>query len=165
MCGHSLGGAIAQSYYFNYPQNVKALILVGTGAKLRVSPFILNTLKSDFQEYIESIPVGAFYRKTDKNIINAVIEDVSKIPREVVYTDFSICDKFDTLDKTSSISIPCLIIVGKQDKLTPLKYSMYFNNKIEKSELVVIDKAGHMVMLEKPDDLNRAIDDFLKNNL
>ena len=107
----------------------------------------------------------AFYRKTDKSIINAVIEDVSKIPREVVYTDFSICDKFDTLDKTSTINIPCLIVVGKQDKLTPLKYSIYFNEKIITSKLVIIDKAAHMVMLEKPDEVNKSINNFIRDYL
>lgn len=165
LCGHSLGGAIAQAYYFNFPQNVKALILVGTGGRLRVSPVILNTLKNDFQEYLESIPVGAFYRKTDKSIINAVIEDISKTPQEVVYTDFSICDRFDTLDKTNTISVPCLIVVGKQDKLTPIKYSIYFHEKIKNSKLVVIDKAAHMVMLEKPDEFNKAIQLFIENYL
>jgi len=80
-------------------------------------------------------------------------------------SDFEDIDKFDTIDKTSSISIPCLIIVGKQDKLTPLKYSMYFNNKIEKSKLVVIDKAGHMVMLEKPEEVNKSIDNFIRDYL
>ncbi|MFX1392006.1 MAG: alpha/beta fold hydrolase [Promethearchaeota archaeon] len=165
LCGHSLGGAIAQSYYFNYPQNVKALILVGTGGRLRVSPVILNALKSDFQEYLESIPLAAFYIKTNKSIINAIIEDTSRIPQEVVYTDFSICDRFDTLDKTNTINIPCLIIIGKQDKLTPLKYSTFFNEKIKNSKLVVIDKAAHMVMLEKPDEFNKAIQEFIENHL
>ena len=36
-----------------------------------------------------------------------------------------VCDKFDTLDKTHLINIPCLIIAGKTDRLTPLKYQLF----------------------------------------
>ena len=77
----------------------------------------------------------------------------------------NICDKFDVMDKMSLIKIPCLIICGKDDKLTPPKYAMYFNDKIEVSELVLIDEAGHIVMLEKPKEVNQAIKEFIKKYL
>jgi pimeloyl-ACP methyl ester carboxylesterase len=44
LAGHSLGGAIALMYALNYPQDVKALILVSTGARLRVRPDLLKLL-------------------------------------------------------------------------------------------------------------------------
>jgi len=162
LCGHSLGGAIAQAYYFRYPEDTNGLILVGTGAKLRVSPFILEVLQKDIQEYVDSIPMGAFYRRTDKKIIEELIEEVKKTEGTVIYTDFSICDKFDTIDKTSSINVPCLIIVGKADKLTPVKYSQFFHEKIKDSELLVINRAGHMVMVEQPDEFNKAVEEYIK---
>ena len=83
----------------------------------------------------------------------------------VTFKDFSICDTFDTLEKTSSIHIPCLIIVGKYDKLTPIKYSEFFHNKIENSDLHIIDDAGHMVMLEKPVEVNNTLKSFITNRL
>jgi pimeloyl-ACP methyl ester carboxylesterase len=54
--------------------------------------------------------------------------------------------------------------VGKQDQLTPVKYSVFFHNNIKKSELHIISKAGHMVMLEKPNEVNLAIENFIKNH-
>jgi len=163
LSGHSLGGAVIQSYYFKYPDDVKALILVGTGSKLRVSSFILNSLQNNYQQFLDSLPSGAFYRKTPKIIIDEFLYETTKIGPEVSYTDFKICDGFDTLNKTSTIKVPCLIIVGAKDSLTPIKYSNYFHEKIEKSELVIIEKAGHMVMLEKPEEFNQAIENFMKN--
>ena len=61
LAGHSLGGAVIQDYYFKYPNDVTALILIGTGGRLRVRPSTLNLVKSDYQEYLTSIPAGAFY--------------------------------------------------------------------------------------------------------
>lgn len=161
LCGHSLGGAVIQSYYFKYPNKVVGLILVGTGARLRVSSLILESLSNNYDNYLDNMPSVAFYRKTPSEIIEKCVEQTSKVPSEVTYNDFKICDGFDTLDKTEKIDVPSLIICGKQDKLTPMKYSTYFKEKIKTSELVIIDGAGHHVMLEKPVEFNNAIEKFI----
>ena len=164
LCGHSLGGAIVQQYYFTYPKDVSGLILFNTGGKLRVAPFILKSLKNNYQEFMDSLPAGAFYRATPKKTIELYIQETSKISADVTYNDFKICDGFDVLSKLSTIEVPCLIIVGKQDQLTPVKYSVFFHNNIKKSELHIISKAGHMVMLEKPNEVNQAIENFINNH-
>ncbi len=164
LCGHSLGGAIVQQYYFTYPKEVSGLILFNTGARLRVAPFILNSLKNNYQEFLDSLPAGAFYHATSKETIKLYLQEISKIRAEVTYNDYKICDGFDVLNKLSTIEVPCLIIVGNQDQLTPVKYSEYFRNNIKNSELHVINKAGHMVMLEKPNEVNQAIENFIINH-
>jgi len=163
LCGHSLGGAITQQYYFTYSKDISGLILCSTGGRLRVSPIILNSLRSNYQEYLNSLPAGVFYRKTPKELIDTYIQETSKIKAEVTYEDFSICDNFDTIDKTDSIEVPCLIIVGKEDKLTPVKFSQFFHDKIKNSDLNIISDAGHMVMLEKPSEVNKSIENFIIN--
>jgi pimeloyl-ACP methyl ester carboxylesterase len=163
LAGHSLGGAVVQDYYFKYPKDVFALILIGTGGRLRVNPTILTILKNDYQEYLKSLPAGAFYSKTPRKIIEGCIDETSKTPPEVISCDFQICDEFDTLKKTNTITIPCLILCGNFDKLTPIKYSQFFHDKLEKSELKIIKKAGHMVMLERPKQVNKAIEKFINS--
>jgi len=164
LCGHSLGGAIVQQYYFTYPKEVLGLILCNTGGKLRVAPFILDSLKNNFSKFLDDLPAGTFYHATPKTLINPYVEETSKIGAEVTYTDFKICDDFNVLDKLSTINVPCLIIVGKNDQLTPVKYSEFFHNSIKNSELHIINKAGHMVMLEKPDEVNQVIENFINNH-
>ncbi len=165
LAGHSLGGAVIQSYYFKYPDEVSALILIGTGARLRVSPIILTSLQNNFQEFLEGLPIGAFYRRTSKEIINEYMTETSKTDPQVTYRDFKICDEFDVMDKMSLIDVPSLIICGNEDRLTPPKYSKFFHEKLKISELIIIDKASHMVMLEKPEELNQAIKEFIKKYL
>jgi len=162
LCGHSLGGAIAQKSYFKYPENVIGLILMSTGARLRVLDEILNYTKNNFNEYLKNIPVGAFYRKTSKNLVDDYIKEVSKTEPMVIHTDFKICNNFDMLNEISSIDVPCLIIVGKADVLTPVKYHKYFHKHIKDSELHIINNAGHSVMIEKPIQVNKFIEKFLQ---
>lgn len=153
------------SYYFKYPQKVKGLILCGTGARLRVSPVIFQYIKEGFDEYIKYAPSFAFHRKTAKHIIDDAMEQVSKIDPQVLYTDFSICNEFDVMEKIRTINIPCLILCGIADKLTPVKYSQFFVDKIKSSTLEIIKESGHMVMVEKPEKVNQLIRDFIENKV
>jgi len=164
LAGHSLGGAVIQDFYFKHPNKVVGLILCGTGARLRVSQVIFNSLQNNFQEFLDQYP-GAFDRKTLKEIYEPVISRVAEINPEVTYTDYKICDNFDVMDKVQSIGVPCLIICGNNDIMTPPKYSKYFHEKIKNSELILIDRAGHYVMLEKPEELNQAIVEFINKYL
>jgi pimeloyl-ACP methyl ester carboxylesterase len=161
LAGHSMGGVVIQDFYFKYPNDVSALILCATGGRMRVSQIIFDSIKPDYNKYLSSLGTGNFYRKTPKNIIENAVLEASQIDPEVTYRDFKICNAFDTLNKTHSINIPCLIICGKYDKLTPVKYSQFFHDKIRNSELYLIDKAGHGVMLEKPEEVNKTIEDFI----
>lgn len=163
--GHSMGGVVSQEYYFRNPNDVNALILCATGGRMRVSQVIFDSIKPDFQKYLNSFPTGTFYKKTSKKLIENAVLEASQADPEVVYRDFKICNTFDTLDKTNSIEIPCLIICGKYDQLTPVKYAKFFHDKIKNSELYIIDKAGHGVMLEKPKKVNQAIEKFIVNEL
>ena len=64
------------------------------------------------------------------------------------------------LDK---IRLPALILCGREDRLTPVKYSDYLNKKIAGSKMEIIEGAGHMVMLEAPGALSQAILKFLSS--
>lgn len=165
LCGHSLGGAVAQQYYFEYSSDVSGLILCSTGAKLRVLPVILENTLNNFETFIKNVPVGAFYRKTKDKLKKFYVKEIAKIEPHVVHMDFKICDNFDIMNKIEKINVPCLIIVGNADKLTPVKYSEFFNKKIQNSILKVIKNAGHSVMIEKPKEVNKVIKNFIENNI
>jgi pimeloyl-ACP methyl ester carboxylesterase len=150
--GHSLGGAVIQSYYFKYPNDVTALLLIGTGGRLRVLPSILDIVKNNYSKFVEDME-------------DNLKKEFLKTPGNVCYDDFKICDEFDILDKTDLIEVPCLILVGKEDVMTPVKYSEFFHKKINNSELVIIDNAGHLAMIDQPQKLNEAIENYINNCL
>ena len=161
MAGHSMGGAIAMSLALAAPALLAGLVLVGTGARLKVLPTLLEGILSDKEETVRSIAGFAFSRKTAPGLIEAGITEMAANPKEVLYHDFSACNMVDLMENVRSISLPTLIITGADDLLTPLKYSEYLNREIRGSTLTVIPDAGHMVMLEKPEETNRAIERFI----
>lgn len=162
MIGHSMGGAIAQEFALTYPEYLKALVLVGTGAKLRVSPMIFEAIEKGYDYVMELIEKFAFSDKTPMEIKTKVTEEMRKTTLEVLYGDFEACDKFDMTGRISGIKMPTLIICGEDDKLTPVKYSEYLRANIQRSKLEIVIDAGHMVMLEKPKEFNKILDQFIK---
>ncbi len=160
LAGHSMGGMIAMHCAVTSPQLLKGLILIGTGARLRVFPQILEGILKDKEKTVESIIRFAFSKKAPEAMVRSGLTEMMKSSAEVIYGDFSSCDKSDMLTKVKEIAMPTLVICGLDDALTPPKYSEFLAKDIPGSRLVLIPDAGHMVMIEKPDETNRAIETF-----
>ncbi|MBU2622642.1 MAG: alpha/beta hydrolase [Proteobacteria bacterium] len=161
-CGLSIGGAIVLQLILEYTERYKAAILVNTGARLRVMPLILETIKKDYEKYLSTIPVFAASEKTDPRKLDSLMADTAKCNPETAYGDFKACDRFDVIDKLSAIITPVLILTAEDDKLTPPKFGVYMKEHIRKASMVNIRDAGHLSPLEQPEAFNRAITDFLK---
>ena len=154
--GHSLGGAITMMSALTFPEFLRGIILVGTGARLRVAEDVLIRARrgASFAEY-------AYSSDTPISVKREAESEFRLTSPEVRYRDFLACDRFDIMERVHEIALPALIICGQEDKLTPVKYSQFLHQKIFDSRLEIIPKAGHMVMWEQPEDCNQAIQDFL----
>jgi len=160
--GHSMGGAIVQDFALQYPQKLKALLLIGTGARLRVLPEALEmNRKLAFGEIPAKFFPWGFAGKTSPEIIAEGEREWAKTGSKVRYYDFLACDQFDIMGGLEKIRLPTLILCGREDRLTPVKYSEFLNKKIAGSRREVLEDAGHMVMLEAPKALSRTILSFL----
>ncbi|MBU1180591.1 MAG: alpha/beta hydrolase [Proteobacteria bacterium] len=161
-CGLSIGGAIVLQLILEHKTRYTSAILVNTGARLRVMPLILETIKKDYKKFLRTIPVFAASEKTDPRKLDSLMADSAKCKPETAYGDFKACDLFDVTDKLSAIITPVLILTAEDDKLTPPKFGVYMKEHIRKASMVNIKDAGHLSPLEQPEAFNRAVTDFLK---
>mgnify|MGYP001188997419 CR=1 FL=1 len=159
LAGHSLGGAIAMDYALHYTESLAGLILVGTGARLRVAPAILESLRRGLPP--ASMTELAYGSLATPELLQQAALEMASVDTAVFLADFTACDHFDIMEQIPRITQPCLIICGTEDRLTPLKYSRYLMQQLPRGELVEISGAGHMVMLEAPEELNSAVARFL----
>jgi pimeloyl-ACP methyl ester carboxylesterase len=161
LVGHSMGGAIVQTLAMAHPEVIKGIVLVGTGARLRVLPAVLDGIKKDFEETVKKIARFAYSRKASPELIEGGIEHLMRCRPEVLYGDFLACDRFDLLERVKEIDLPTLILCGKEDELTPPGYSEFLHRQIRSSKLEILPDAGHMVMMESPEAFNRKVRDFI----
>ncbi|HEX6314340.1 MAG TPA: alpha/beta hydrolase [Gemmatimonadaceae bacterium] len=71
----------------------------------------------------------------------------------------------DSTPDLERVSVPTLVIVGDEDVLTPVADSEALHRGIERSQLVVLPRVGHLTCLEAPDEFSRALSNFLASNI
>jgi pimeloyl-ACP methyl ester carboxylesterase len=163
LAGHSMGGAITLEFALRYPGRLAGLILVGTGAKLRVAPQILTGILNDFQGTTELMAQWTHDEHVDPNLLRLYIRRLREVSPQVIHDDFAACDAFDRRADVSRIVLPTLILCGAADRMTPVKYSQYLHEQITGSQLAIVPGAGHMVMLEQPPAVAESVAAFLSN--
>lgn len=162
LAGHSMGGAVAQRYVLDYGDGVKALVLIGTGARLRIRPELLEAVRGmvagrlKWRDYVEER-----HSTTVPEVRQALIEERMRIDPAVMLNDLLACDKFDVMDRVRAIKLPTLVISGLEDELTPVKYAHYLVSQIEGAREVIVPGATHWVLTERPKEVNQAIESFL----
>lgn len=160
--GHSMGGAIAQTMALNYPDRLVGLLLVGTGARLRVLPDILDGLLTQHAATVELIVSKNYAPGAPDQLVRLGKRVLMQCPPEVIHNDYTACQNFDVMQRLSAIRHPTLIVVGSDDQMTPLNYAEFLRANIPNARLEIIENAGHMVMVEAPQQVAEAIDNWLE---
>lgn len=161
-CGLSLGGAIAIQMLLNGKGRYHAGILINTGARLKVLPEIFETIKNNYDAYAEASAKLATSPHTDPDRLKAVLAETKRCRAEVVYNDFTACNRFDVMAHLGQIKEAVLVLSAEDDQLTPPKYAQYLCDSIPGSTLAQISRAGHFSPIERPHDVNQAIRSFLE---
>ncbi len=155
--GHSMGGGIAQVLALDYAERVTGLVLVGTGAKLRVAQQILDGVKNNFAATVEMIVEWSFSPATPPQIKQLARQRMMEVSPDVLWNDFNACNNFDVISRVNQIKTPALILVGSADKMTPEKFSRSLAEQITGSQLKVFADAGHMLTLERMEEVTGEI--------
>lgn len=107
--------------------------------------------------------VYAFSGDVPVELVDFSLEMINGTPIDVLgdyYPAFADHDAMDVLDVLNGTET--LVIVGAQDLLTPPEHSHQLVRGIPGAELEVLDPGGHLVMLERPDDVNGYLFDLLE---
>jgi pimeloyl-ACP methyl ester carboxylesterase len=162
--GHSLGGGIALQYGLIYPEEVKGLICMGSGGRLRVHPTFLEGLENAIAADDESqSPIEGALDLIDPELRDIIARRLEENGLPVMLNDLRACDQFDIMDRLGEIDIPLLAVSATEDIMTPPKYSQYLAANMKSAQSLIINGGTHFVFAEKPEEVNRAIEDFLKD--
>lgn len=164
--GLSMGGCVAQHFYFKHPDRVTALGLVGTTARsfgpaVGADKVISRIREVGVANAAQEVIVKSFSNKTPAHVVEWAKEEVSKTPRNVAEEAIKSLYAFDSSSKLNQIYVPTFIAVGEEDEISPPSESDYLHEKIIDSEILIIEDAAHFPQLEKPEEFNQGFRDFL----
>ncbi len=161
LAGHSMGSAIAMEMALQHPDRLSGIVLIGAGARLSVKPSILTELRDQYDITCVWLVKQLFGPEADRRLPIGYLRYLSLLDPELLYGDFLACDAFDRTEQVSSIRTPTLILCGADDRMTPPAAGRFLHEQIAGSQLELIDSAGHMVMLEKPEIVAATVAGFL----
>jgi pimeloyl-ACP methyl ester carboxylesterase len=161
LAGHSMGGAIALEVALRCPERVTGLGLVSTGARLRVAPVILDGIRADPKQTIQLIGDWLFSSQAPQEMVEMARRQMTEVPADVLHGDFLACDAFDVRDGLGSITAPAIVVGGTEDRMTPVYLATAMRDRLPAARLHVVHGAGHMVMIERPESVSRALARFL----
>lgn len=174
ICGLSMGGYIVLNAIENYPERFDALILSDTQCfadtpEVRENRLVAieNIKKNGLDDYAhESIknlfaPVSLLSKETEIASVRKMIVNTSQ--QSIYNALHALAIRKDTSGILPGIKIPVLILVGKEDKITPTEMAESMHKKIHGSQLNIIEHAGHLSNMENPFEFNYQIRKFISS--
>jgi pimeloyl-ACP methyl ester carboxylesterase len=161
LAGHSMGGAVALDFALAYGYRLAAIAVIGSGARMRVGPAILEGVLHNFDATTALITENSYHPAVPPAAKEIYLRHLRENDPHVLYGDFVACHNFDVVDRLGGLTTPALIVCGRQDRMTPPERSLYLHEHISGSELLLVDEAGHNVMIEQPEAVAAGLQSFL----
>jgi 3-oxoadipate enol-lactonase len=172
LCGFSMGGYIALNAIVNYPDRFNAILLCDTNCAddspearekrmKAIESIKVNGLEQYAEESLKKLFAPISFSKHSKEI--AFVKDmIMKTSSQSLYkTLYALAERKETCTILQNIKVPALIMVGKEDEITPPDVALSMHEKIIGSTIHIIEHAGHLSNLENPDRFNELLIKFL----
>jgi 3-oxoadipate enol-lactonase len=161
LIGHSLGGAVALTAALRRPDVVTGVVLVGSAARLPVSPAILDGLRTDPAGMLRRIADWSLARDADPRLRTRCHRIMEADDPASVLRQFQACAAYDVRPEHDRWPRRLAAIVGAEDRMTPPALIRELAAVRLDVPVIEIPGAGHLVMLEQPTAFNRALADVL----
>ena len=170
--GLSMGGYVALEYVKKYPSDLKGLMLIDTKAEgdspegKQARDKMIELVRSKGSPAVAEqmmpkmlAPDSAQSRPGVARELRSIMEACPALT--IAHALAAMRDRNDHTADLPSIAEPTLVLVGDADAITPPKVAHTMHEAIPRSQVAVIQGAGHMAIMEQPEQVNRAMRDFL----
>jgi pimeloyl-ACP methyl ester carboxylesterase len=166
LVGHSMGSLIALETAARHPARVTALSLIGTTATMTVGPDLLKAAEANDHAAIDMVSIWGLGFQAELGgslapglwMHSGAQRVLEQCRPGVLFNDLSACNAYqNALAAAAGITVPATFILGERDMMTSAKGGKALAAALPNSRTVVLRGAGHMMMVEQPDELLAAL--------
>ena len=164
--GHSMGALIALDAAARHPDRIAGLGLVGAAAAMPVHPDMLTAAAENRHDAIDMVGLwglGAHATLGGSPVpgqwmLGGTLRLLERAAPGVLHTDLAACDAYEHgAHAAAAVRAPTAVVLGERDQMTPVKAGRALAGLIPGARTTVVPGAGHMLMLESPDELIAAL--------
>ncbi|HTG95506.1 MAG TPA: alpha/beta fold hydrolase [Pyrinomonadaceae bacterium] len=172
--GLSMGGYVTLAFYQLFAERVEKLLLADTRAQADTEE--AKATRGDQVQQIQAdgmtgIVTAMLPKLLSPETVSKQPEIVKRVRDMMMHTSpegaigalRGMAEREDQTERLSQINVPALIVVGKEDPITPVADSQKMHERIAGSQLVVIENASHVSNIEQSEQFNRALREFLSS--
>ena len=165
-----MGSLIVLDAAARYPKRLERLILTGIAEAMPVHPSLLDAANSNKPLAPELIIYWGLGDKAQIGghplpglWVHGASEALLKNAKVgVLGNDLAACDNYgDARHIAAKVTCPTHFVLGQDDKMTPIKSGRSLAAAINKSEVYILEKCGHMMMLERPNEMYKVLRDLI----
>jgi pimeloyl-ACP methyl ester carboxylesterase len=174
--GISMGGMIAQEFALRYPQRVKTLILGctncgGPQAVLAKDPEVVDLLNKidsvDVQQaalVMTKVAVTPWFLQKRMDVLLQFnqLSLQHPTPKHGMVRQMQAIQGHDTYERLPRITVPTLVLTGKEDGLVPPENSVTLAQRIPNADLVILSNASHLFNVELPETTAEVVKGFIR---
>jgi pimeloyl-ACP methyl ester carboxylesterase len=166
LIGHSMGSLIALETAARHPDKVSGLSLIGTAATMTVGPDLLEAAEANDHAAVDMVSIWGlgFAAELGGSLApglwmhQGAQRVLQRCAPGVLHNDLAACNAYqNALAAAAEIKVPATIILGERDMMTPAKAGKALAAAIPNARTIVLPGAGHMMMVEQPDELLAAL--------
>jgi 3-oxoadipate enol-lactonase len=173
--GLSMGGRIAMDFAARHADRLKTLTLCDTHKGFagfseekkvafiasRKEPLLAGKEPKDIAEPVARTLIGP---NASDEAFKALVDSMSRLHKESYIKSIEASVRMDVRNDLGNIKVPTLVVVGSADRLTTVEMAQEIASDIPGAELAIIDDAGHLANIEKPEEFNRVVLGFLRHH-
>jgi pimeloyl-ACP methyl ester carboxylesterase len=171
VAGLSWGGTVVLELYRRHPGLVATLIMIDTyaGWKGSLPADEVQARVADARRMLAAPPgdfdptlPGLFADDPPADFVRLLAAIAADVRPATLGRELAIMAETDLSDLLPHVAVPTLLLWGASDARSPLTVAAQFETAIPDTELVVIEGAGHMSNLERPEQVNAAVREFCR---